>query len=462
MTAPVPPADATQALPPDLQGMPPEEQAGYAALPEKMKGQLLKEIDRQIFLMQLNEATINPVAELRPKLRRALLLNQPLRVKLGIDPSRPDLHLGHTVVLNKLRDLQELGHQAVLIIGDFTASIGDPSGRSAERPALDLAETKAHAQTYFEQAGLVIDMQRAEVRYNSEWLEHLDLTRVLQLARVTTVARMLERDDFSKRFSGEKPISIAEFLYPLAQGYDSVMVEADIELGGTDQTFNLLLGREVQRAWGQEPQITITSPLLPGLDGSEKMSKSNDNYVALLDSPFEKFSKVMSIPDSAMLTWYRLLTKLLPEQFEELVEDLASGAKHPKEAKQDIARMVVTRYHSLGTAADMQDRWEAQFSRKEIPTDVPLFNPPADIMKDAAHAKLVDLLEAAGLTPSKSEGRRLIKQKGVKVDGIAIENTEEVLVLDRERLLQIGSRKFLRVQATVKEGEGGGDATPLF
>lgn len=457
--------DAPAALPvphPYLAGWTAEEQAAYESLPDRMKSGLIGEIDRHVVILGINQAVINPVDELRVKLRRALLLNRPLRVKLGIDPSRPDLHLGHSVVLNKMRDCQELGHQAVLIIGDFTASIGDPSGRSAERPALDLAETKAHAQTYFEQAGLVIHMSQAEVRYNSEWLEPLSLVEVLRLARVTTVARMLERDDFSKRYQSEKPISVAEFLYPLAQGYDSVMVQADIELGGTDQTFNLLLGREVQRAWGQEPQVTITSPLLPGLDGVEKMSKSNDNYVALLDPPFEKFSKVMSIPDSAMLTWYRLLTKLLPEQFEELEADLAAGHKHPKEAKQDIARMIVTRYHSLGTAADVQDKWEAQFSRREIPADVPEFTVPATILKDAAHAKLVDILEAAGLTPSKSEGRRLIKQGGIKVDAQVIENTEEVLTLDRERLVQIGNRKFLRVQATIREGEAPVDATPLF
>jgi len=427
-----------------------------------MKPQLPKEIERQAFLATLNMAQVNPASELKLKLRRSLLTNTPLRVKLGIDPSRPDLHLGHTVVLNKMRDLQELGHKAVLIIGDFTASIGDPSGRSAERPALDLSETKQHAQTYFEQAAMVLHMNQVEVRYNSEWLEHLTLTEVLRLSRVSTVARMLERDDFAKRYASEKPISISEFLYPLAQGYDSVMVEADIELGGTDQTFNLLLGREVQRAYGMPPQVTITTPLLPGLDGVEKMSKSNDNYVALKDAPFEKFSKIMSIPDEPMMLWYRLLSKLLPEQFEELEDDLKSGVKHPKEAKMDLGRLIVTRYHSLGTAADVQDKWESQFSRKEVPEDIALFTPPPAIMKDAGHAKLVDLLESSGLTPSKSEGRRLIKQKGIKVDGLVIENTEETLHLDRERLVQIGNRKFLRIAATVIEGEGDVDATPLF
>ncbi|HYE79271.1 MAG TPA: tyrosine--tRNA ligase, partial [bacterium] len=325
-----------------------------------------------------------------------------------------------------------------------TASIGDPSGRSTERPVLSLSETKAHAQTYFDQAGLLINMAAAEVHYNSHWLQPMTLEEVLRLARVTTVARMLERDDFAKRHRAEKPISIAEFLYPLAQGYDSVQVQADIELGGTDQTFNLLLGREVQRAYGQEPQVTITLPLLPGTDGVDKMSKSADNWIGLTDKPFDKYGKIMSIPDGVMMLYYRLLTKLTPEFLEMLEDDVQDGTKHPMEAKKDLARTIVTRYHGLCTAVDVEEHWERQFSLREIPAEVPYFQVAGILLKDPLHAKVVDIMEAAGMTASKGEARRLIKQGGVQVDGIRVADTEMVLNLDQPKLIQIGRRQFLK------------------
>ena len=390
-------------------------------------------------------AAVIPEPELLAKLEGAAAQGRPLRVKLGIDPSRPDLHLGHTVVLRKLRQFQELGHTAVLIIGDFTGRVGDPSGQSETRPFLTPEEIEANAQTYLDQAGLVLDVDRAEIRRNSEWLGALTMPEVLKLTSSYTVARMLERDDFHIRYREGRPISVVEFLYPLMQAMDSVAIRADVEMGGTDQTFNLLVGRDVQRAYGQEPQVVFTMPLLEGTDGVRKMSKSFDNAIALTDPPDEMFGRVMSIPDHLIVPYLRLATEMPEQQVADLEAGLASGTGEPNAAKRLLARKVVDLYHGPGSGALAEAAFDLVHKQGGIPRDVPEAGLPPGL--DPHERYLPRILAALGLASSNSEGRRLIEQGGVRIDGRrATELESDVLASLGDRpVIQVGTHRFLRL-----------------
>jgi tyrosyl-tRNA synthetase len=365
------------------------------------------------------------------ELERQLAKGRPLRVKLGVDPTTPDIHLGHTVVLRKLREFQELGHQVVLIVGDYTARVGDPSGRSSMRPHADPAEIDSNALTYEEQAFKVLDRDATEVRRNGEWLD-MPMEELFRLARTATVAQLLERDDFAKRYSDGDPISILELLYPLLQGFDSVAILADVELGATDQKFNVLLAREVQRAHGIEPQSILTMPILPGIDGVRKMSKSLGNYVGVTDPPEEMYGKLMRVPDEAMPTYYELLLDGLPD-----------GSLPPRDAKRAMARTLTARYHGEEAAAAAEDRFDALHVRHELPDEIDEFAFAAN--GDAVHLPAL-LEEAFGV--SRSEARRLLAQAGVKLDGEAL--GEDALDLPAERLdgavIQVGKRRVKRLK----------------
>jgi tyrosyl-tRNA synthetase len=383
-------------------------------------------------------------------LRAKLALGRPLRVKLGIDPSRPDLTLGHTVVLRKLRQFQDLGHTAVLIVGDFTGRVGDPSGRSDTRPMLTEDEADVNAQTYLEQAGLVLDLERAEVRRNSEWLGELGSDGLIRLAAAATVAQMLEREDFRTRYRQGHPLSVVELLYPLLQGYDSVAVTADIELGGTDQTFNLLMGREVQRAYGQDPQVVLTTPLIEGLDGVRKMSKSLDNYVALTEPPDVQFGKLMSIPDDLIAKYELLCTDLGVDDHARVLAGLADGSIHPNAEKRRMARTIVELYHGRGAGVEAEATFDQVFKRHEIPPDVPEVTLEAHIVRDGA-IWLPRALTAAGLAASNGEARRAIEQGAVRIDGELVD--DPAMEVDPEllvgKVIQVGKRRFARIRGVV-------------
>jgi tyrosyl-tRNA synthetase len=391
-------------------------------------------------------------------LERKLTEGRPLRVKLGVDPSRPDLTLGHAVVLRTLARFQRAGHVAVLIVGDFTARIGDPSGVSETRPLLSEAEIRANAETYLEQASRVIDVGAAELRRNSEWLAGLDMAEVIRLASTATVAQMLDRDDFRERYRGGRAISVVEFLYPLLQGYDSVAVRADVELGGTDQTFNLLMGREVQQAYGQDRQVVLTLPLLEGTDGVRKMSKSLDNYIGLTEPPDDMFGKLMRIPDGLIPKFFRLCTDLEPEAVDELERGLEEGSVHPVEAKRRLARTVVDLYHGAGSGAAAEERFDLVHRDRRVPDDVPDVRVPARVFErgtdDGWIVSVPALLEAMGLVGSRSEARRLQAQGGVRRDGEPAAEQEirgageppgELL----GTVWQVGRRKFGRLAGVV-------------
>jgi tyrosyl-tRNA synthetase len=390
-------------------------------------------------------AQILPEAGLAEKLATAAKAGRPLRVKLGIDPSGSDLTLGHAVVLRKLRQFQDLGHLAVLIVGDFTGMVGDPSGRSATRNLLTSEETAANAATYFEQVMRILDPDKVEVRRNSEWLASLTMADVVRESAHLTVAQLLERDDFARRFAAQQPISLVEFLYPLLQGYDSVAIEADVELGGTDQTYNLLVGRELQRAHGQEPQIVLTVPLLEGLDGVAKMSKSLGNYVAITEPPDEQFGKLMSIPDTLVGRYARLCTPLPPAEVDELDKAAAGGGPAAGVAKRRVAREIVTLYHGPEAATAAEERFDRLFRERELPADAPAHPLSAE---DPVH--LPALLTSAGLVASRSEARRAIDEGSIRVDGAPLEagryDVPRAELLGR--LLQRGKRRSVRLVDT--------------
>jgi tyrosyl-tRNA synthetase len=369
------------------------------------------------------------------KLARSAATGVPLRVKFGLDPTAPDIHLGHTVVLNKMRQLQDLGHQVIFLIGDFTSMIGDPSGRNSTRPALTAEQIKTNAETYYAQAGVVLDPARTEIRYNSEWSEPLGTAGLIQLAAKTTVARMMERDDFTKRFASQTPISLHEFLYPLMQGYDSVALRSDLELGGTDQKFNLLMGRQLQQEFGQEPQCILTMPLLEGLDGVEKMSKSKNNYIAVTEPANSMYAKVLSISDTLMWRWYELLSFEPMSAIERLKAEVAGG-RNPKDAKVALAREITTRFHNAAAAEAAQADFENR-ARGGIPDEMPDVHLGTDLGLGA-------LLKAAGLVPSSSEGLRKVEQGGVRVDGMVISDKGLKLPAGTY-VLQVGKRQFARV-----------------
>jgi tyrosyl-tRNA synthetase len=377
-----------------------------------------------------------PEAEWLAKLARSAATGVPLRIKLGLDPTAPDIHIGHTVVLNKMRQLQDLGHVVIFLIGDFTSMIGDPSGRNNTRPALTREQIEANAQTYFAQAGMVLDREKTEIRYNSEWSDPLGARGMIQLASRYTVARMLERDDFTKRFKAGTPISVHELLYPLMQGYDSVALKADLELGGTDQKFNLLVGRALQQEYGQEPQCILTMPLLEGLDGVEKMSKSKNNYVGITEPANTMFAKVLSISDDQMWRWFTLLSWRPQAEIGALQREVEAG-RNPKDAKVMLAKEITARFHSA-SAADAAEQDFANRSRGGIPDTI------AEVTLAGAPLAIGNLLKQAGLVPSTSEAMRLIDQGGVRIDG-AVVSDKALKVAAGTVVVQVGKRKFARV-----------------
>ena len=367
--------------------------------------------------------------------------NRPLRVKLGVDPTRPDLTFGHLVVFNKLRQFQDLGHEAILIIGDFTTLIGDPSGRSDTRPVLTKEEIVDNAQTYLEQAFKILDEKMTTVVYNSEWFDDMGFEDCLKLARKMTVARMLERDDFAKRYKGNVPISIIEFLYPLIQGYDSLVLNADVEIGGTDQLFNMLVGRALQKDAGKQEQAVITMPLLIGLDGTKKMSKSADNYIAFTDPPKEMFGKIMSISDDTMWTYYQLLLEFDVAKITKL------KAGHPMDAKKSLAATLVGQFHSMQAGKHELEQFEQVFSKNKLPDDMPTFT-WSDLLGDAEAAPLFDVMAQSELFESKGAVRRLVQQGGVKINGEKQSDpTREITRPDSEMIFQAGKRIFFKLLA---------------
>jgi len=390
-------------------------------------------VDEQLREIQRGTVDIIPLEELKKKLETG----RPLRVKLGLDPSAPDLHLGHTVVLNKLRQFQELGHVVIFLIGDFTGMIGDPTGRSETRKPLTREQIKANADTYTEQAFKILDRQRTEIRFNSEWMGAMSSSDMIRLCSQYTVARLLERDDFAKRFRENTPIHVHELLYPLVQGYDSVALRADVELGGTDQRFNLLVGRELQRSHGQEPQIILTMPLLEGTDGVQKMSKSLGNYIGITEPPSEIYGKVMSISDLLMVKYYELLSTVDHAH----VEAIRRGDIHPMEAKQNLAAELVTRFHGAEAADTAIADFTQRFQRRELPSEIETFS----WVGNDSPVWICHVLREAGLVKSTSEARRLITQGGVRRDGEKLEDADLQIPAQGETVLQVGRRRVVKV-----------------
>ncbi len=397
-------------------------------------------VKEQLDLIKRNVVEIIPEDELEKKLAKSIKDNKPLRIKLGCDPSRPDLHIGHGVVLQKLRDFQDLGHIAVLIIGDFTAMIGDPSGKNKTRPPLTLDETRVNGKTYFDQASKILLEKNLEIRYNSEWLDKMNFSDVIKLASKYTVAQILERDDFEKRMESKTPISLHELLYPLSQAMDSVAINSDVELGGTDQKFNLLVGRAIQEAYGQEPQGIITMELLEGTDGFEKMSKSLNNAICFTDSPKDIFGKTMSIPDSLILKYFTLGTMLGNSELTEIKNQLEVPATNPRNLKVRLAYELVKKYYDEETAKYAQQEFETIFVKKEIPDDIPEYK------IDTKELKLVSLMKETGTAASASEAVRLIKQGGVTIDGEKITDEQYLVRAEKDFILKVGKRKFIKIK----------------
>ncbi|WP_418362092.1 tyrosine--tRNA ligase [Sutterella wadsworthensis] len=382
-------------------------------------------------------------SEFEQKLARSKATGEPLRCKLGLDPTAPDIHIGHTVVLNKLRQLQDLGHTVIFLVGDFTAAIGDPSGRNTTRPPLTREQIEANAQTYLNQAGMVLDLDKTEVRYNSEWSNALGATGLIQLASRYTLARLLERDDFAKRFKEELPIAMHELLYPLMQGYDSVALKADLELGGSDQRFNLLVGRELQRQYGQEPQCILTMPLLVGLDGVQKMSKSKKNYIGITDPANDMFGKVMSITDELMWNWYDLLSLRSNAEIAQLKKECAEG-RNPRDAKVLLAREIIERFHDKAAADAAEAEFNARFQKGAVPNDIK----DVTVAAPTGEIGIMQLIKAAGLAPSNAEAGRNIDQGGVRIDGESVRDRTLKIQAGAEFVLQVGKRRWARVKVT--------------
>ena len=393
----------------------------------------------QFRLISHGVADLLPEDEFKKKLEKSVATNTPLVIKLGLDPTAPDIHLGHTVVLRKLKLFQDFGHKVIILIGDFTARIGDPTGKSVTRPPLTEEQVITNAKTYQEQIFKVLDPEKTEVRFNSEWLSKLDFADVLKLASKYTVARMLERDDFHKRYTEGRPISIHEFMYPLMQGYDSIALKADVEFGGTDQTFNLLMGRHLQGEEGMPEQTIITMPILEGLDGVQKMSKSLGNYIGISEAPAEMYGKAMSIPDELMIRYFMLVTDMSIEEQEQLAKDLESGTAHPRDVKMKLAHTIVRLYHGEEAANFGQEEFVRVFQKHAMPTDIPEYK--VAITEEPVFVP--QLLSDAGLTASNGEARRSIKAGAFKIDGEKC--NEEHIVLKDGMVLQVGKRKFIKI-----------------
>ena len=395
-------------------------------------------VKEQLDLIIRGTDEVIPIKELDKKLAKSLKTGIPLQVKFGCDPSRPDLHIGHSVVLRKLRHFQDLGHEAILLIGDFTAMIGDPTGRNKTRPQISLEETKGNATSYIEQASIILAEKNLNIFYNSEWLGEMDFSDVIKLSSKYTVARMLERDDFTKRYKDGVPISVHEFLYPLAQGYDSVHLQSDVELGGTDQKFNLLVGRDLQKEAGQVPQVIITTPILEGTDGVEKMSKSYDNYIGLTDSPSEIYGRTLSIPDSLIGRYFEFATEIPSDRLTAIENDLENGISNPRDLKRELARELVTLYHDNDAALKAEQEFDALFIQKDEPDDMPEY-------KLAESAKLIGIMVKNGMVASNGEGKRMITQGGVRLDKEKVSDIHFMVEPGADQILKVGKRKFLKI-----------------
>ncbi|HZH62523.1 MAG TPA: tyrosine--tRNA ligase [Metabacillus sp.] len=407
----------------------------------KLTDEQLLEVKRQLELYSQGVQEIIPTEDLEAKIAKSIVENRPLKIKLGLDPSAPDVHLGHTVVLNKMRQFQENGHIIQLIIGDFTGKIGDPTGKSIARKQLTDEEVKHNAKTYFEQFAKVIDMEKVELHYNSKWLSKLNFEDVIQLAGKITVARLLERDDFEERIAFNKPISLHEFFYPLMQGYDSVVLENDIELGGTDQHFNILMGRHFQEKFGKEKQVALLMPLLEGLDGVEKMSKSKKNYIGIDESPQEIYGKAMSIPDELMSKYFELVTDFTPDQIKKVKEELEKGILHPRDAKMLLAKTIVRMYHGVEAAEKAEGHFVSVFQKGTMPEEISVVT-----WEGSPEISIVDLLVQLKLLNSKSEARRMIGNSGVKLNGEKVEDPQLNITITEGLVVQVGKRKFIKVK----------------
>ncbi len=398
-------------------------------------------IEQQVALIERGTVDVINKDDLIAKLKKSEATGKPLRVKAGFDPTAPDLHLGHTVLIQKLKHFQDLGHEILFLIGDFTGMIGDPTGKSKTRPPLTKEDVARNAETYKEQIFKILDPDKTKIVFNSTWLNKLTSLDMIQLASQLTVARMLERDDFRKRFEGHQAISIHEFLYPLIQGYDSVALEADVELGGTDQRFNVLMGRDLQRTWGQDPQVVITLPLLEGLDGVNKMSKSLGNYIGITDEANDVYGKILSISDELMWRYYELLSDLTKQEIDKLKADVENGTVHPKAAKMQLAREITARFYDEGAALHAEAHFETVFKKHDLPDDIPEYQcswPEETIW-------LPKLLAEAGMVKGTGEGRRMIKQNAVSLDGEKTTDQDHNVPAQSEVLLKVGKRKFCRV-----------------
>lgn len=406
-----------------------------------MTKQKFPPINEQMDLIKRGTNEIIPEDELVKKLERSINEGKPLNIKLGCDPSRPDLHIGHSVVLRKLAQFQSLGHLAILIVGDFTGMIGDPSGQSITRPALTLDQTREHGESYFQQASKILDGKRTKIVYNSDWLSPMKFEDVIKLASKYTVARMIERDDFEKRFKAGEPISVHEFLYPLAQAMDSVAIKSDVELGGTDQKFNLLVGRDIQREYGVEPQVILTMPLIVGTDGVEKMSKSYDNYIGISETPKEIYGKTLSIPDDLIYIYFNLATDVSSNELKEIRAQLDDPKTNPRDLKRKLARTFVRMYHDEDSAVRAEKEFDRVFKNKELPDDVPEFR----IEDGKEKISILELITKVNFAPSNTEAKRLVKQGGVTINGKKISDINAAIELKSDIVLKVGKRKFIKI-----------------
>ncbi|MFA5405702.1 MAG: tyrosine--tRNA ligase [Ignavibacteria bacterium] len=396
-------------------------------------------LNEQMDVIRKGTVEIIPEEELVRKLEKSIKTKLPLNVKLGCDPSRPDLHIGHSVVLNKLREFQDFGHKAILIIGDFTGMVGDPTGKKKARPQLTFEETRENGKSYFQQAIHILDKNKTNIVYNSEWLGKLDLHNLIEILSKFTIQRILERDDFTNRLKEQQEIGAHEILYPVMQGYDSYAVKADVELGGTDQKFNNLMGRDMQKRFGQEPQVVVLMPLLEGTDGSEKMSKSLNNYIGITDAPKDIFGKTMSIPDVLIYKYFELATRLLPRELKNIKNELEEPSNNPRNAKRKLGYELVKLYYNEETAKSAVEEFDKIFIKKEIPDDLEEFK------LEENSIKIIDLLMLTKLTDSKGNARRLIEQGGVSIDGEKVEDINYIIDFKNEFVLKVGKRKFLKI-----------------
>ncbi len=394
--------------------------------------------EEQLNIINKNVTEILPEKSLEEKINKSIKNNIPLNIKLGCDPSRPDLHIGHSVVLNKLKDFQELGHNIILVIGDFTAMIGDPTGRNKTRPQISLEETYDNAQTYIKQVSKILNIEKTRVVYNSKWLNEISFSKVIELCSKFTVAQFLERDDFSKRYKTGKPISLHEFMYPLAQAYDSVYLRADVEIGGTDQKFNLLLGRQMQKEFNMSQQVTLTMPLLEGTDGTDKMSKSYNNFIAFNDSPDDMYGKVLSIPDNLILKYYLLVANVTQQEVEDYKIMLKMDKINYRDLKRKLARDIIKIYYNEKFASQAELNFDKIFIQKDIPDNIPTYNL-------SESEKIIDIIFNSDLVNSKSEIKRLIKQGAVKIDDVPVSDLQFALTPSKEVVVKIGKRKFLKI-----------------